>query len=112
MCGNCRDNLRAHGWKLRPARQAGTLLEPRPTAAGLERHARRFGPAQVAETASQYGLAVAIERPKAAKRVSGPSLKTRVREHVEAGRSVELIAELEDLSPSRARRLVREVGDA
>lgn len=79
---------------------------PAPTAAGLERHARRFGPAQVAETAAQYGLSIAIERPRAARKGGGPSLKTRVARLVADGYSVEAIAEVEDLSPARARSLV------
>lgn len=89
------------------------LPGPAPSAAQLERHARRFGPAQVAETAAEFGVSVAIERATRKPRlIAGPSLKQRVAGHVKAGRSVELIAEIEDLSPSRARRLVAEVATA
>lgn len=109
MCGNCRDNLRANAAKLRVSRGASAMPGPAPTAAGLEAHARRYGPAQVAETAAQYGLSVTVERPKAARKVSGPSLKTRVAQLVADGYSADVIAEIEDLSPSRARRLVEEV---
>jgi hypothetical protein len=80
------------------------------TAAQLERHARLFGPEGIAETAAELGVTVKVERSKAArKRTKGPTLKARVVEHVTAGRSAELIAELENLSPSRARRLIEEV---
>ena len=61
MCPNCQDNLRRNGHKLRVPRRHALLLGPRPTVADLERHARRFGPAQVSETAAQYGLTVSLE---------------------------------------------------
>lgn len=81
------------------------------TTAELERHARRFGPEGVEELAAELGVKVRLERPKAParKRAKGPTLKERVAAHVAAGHGVELIAELENLSPSRARRLVQEV---
>lgn len=108
MCSECLANLRRNAHKLRVPRGRSLLLEPRPTAAGLERHARRFGPAQVPETAAQYGLTVAVERERAVRR-GGPTLRQRVAEYVRDGHSAEVIAELEDLSPGRARRLVEEV---
>ena len=81
----------------------------RPPAAGLEKHAKRFGPEQVAETASEFGLAVAVERPRAKpRRGRGPSLKDRVAGYLQAGHGVDVIAEIENLSPSRARKLVNE----
>ena len=79
------------------------------TAERLERHAKRFGPEGVAETAAELGVDVTVERPKRKAARRGPTLKERVAGHIEAGHSVELIAELENLSPSRARRLVAEV---
>lgn len=83
-----------------------------PTAAELERHARRFGPEGVEELASELGVKVKLERPKVTrKRAKGPTLKERVAAHVAEGRGVELIAELENLSPSRARRIIEEVGE-
>lgn len=82
------------------------------TAAQLERHAKRFGPALVQETAAELGVTVNVEGAKAkGKARSATTLKERVAGHVAAGRSVELIAELENLSPSRARRIVQEVTD-
>lgn len=62
----------AHGRFLaRLVRRRGPsrLLEPRPTAAGIERHAMKFGAEQVAETAAEYGLSVAIVDAKEIKRV-------------------------------------------
>lgn len=109
MCANCEENLARNAAKLRVPPRRSVMPGPPPTAAGLERHARRFGPAQVAETAAQYGVSVAIERPKAVPRVSGPSLRTRVRTLVADGYGAEAVAEIEDLSPARARRLVQEV---
>lgn len=95
----------------RVCRASGRCSLPgdRPTAAQLERHAKRFGPEGVAETAALYGVSIAIERPKAKRGPSGPSLKTRVKQYLAAGHSADVIAELEDLSPARARRLIEEV---
>src|SRR5689334_2598021 len=102
MCSECLANLRRHGVTL-------SAPAPRPTAAptaeALERHARKFGPALVAETAQEFGLTVDVEAPKVA-RVRRPSLKQRVAKLVAAGHSVEVIAEVENLSPARARKLV------
>lgn len=60
MCAECQANLRRNAAKLRVSRGASLLLDPRPTAAGLEKHALRFGPSQVAETAAEYGLQVDV----------------------------------------------------
>jgi hypothetical protein len=80
------------------------------TKAELERHARKFGPALVQETADELGVKVNVdETPTRRRRTKGPTLKERVAAHVAEGRGVELIAELENLSPSRARRIVQEV---
>lgn len=109
LCGNCPACLEATRQLLgAPARPC--LQERRaPTAAELERHAKRFGPAGVAETAAELGVDVQVERAARKRGVRGPTLKARVAEHVAAGRGIELIAELENLSPSRARRIVQEV---
>lgn len=107
ICGDCGPCLAATARLLRVPRSV-LMPGPRPTVAGLERHARKFGPAMVAETAADYGLSVAVERPKARRRGGGPSLKTRVAGYLKEGYSPEVIAELEDISPSRARRLVEE----
>lgn len=93
-----------------PTRRDTLLPGPRPTARQLERHAEKFGPEGVAETAAELGISVTVARPV---RVAGPrrpSLKSRVKALVEAGHSAETIAEIEDLTPQRARRLVEEVG--
>lgn len=80
-----------------------------PTAAQLERHATRFGPEQVAETAAEYGVSVAITRAKAApRRARGLSLRQRVAGYLKAGHDMDVIAELENLTPGRARTLVNE----
>jgi hypothetical protein len=79
-----------------------------PTAAALERHARRFGPDQVGETAAEYGVSVAITRPKAQRRIRGMSLKERIKGYVARDLSADDIAELEDLTPARAQRLIEE----
>lgn len=109
ICGACPDCLESTRALLRVPPAPVLLPGPRPTAAGLEKHATRFGPEQVAETAAEYGLSVAIERAKAPRKVSGPSLRTRVATLVADGYGVEQIAEIEDLSPARARRLVEEL---
>lgn len=93
----------------RPTRKPGLRVGPRPTGAALERHAAKYGPEQVAETAAEWGLAVAISRPKARRASRGPSLKTRVARLVAEGHGVDTIAEIENLSPTRARALVKEV---
>jgi hypothetical protein len=96
-------------WLAAVCRKASRALlpGPRPTAAGLEKHAQRFGPEQVAEVAAEYGVSVAITRAKAGpKRARGTSLKQRVAAYLAQGHGVDVIAELEDLTPGRARTLV------
>ena len=107
MCSECLANLQRHAVRLRPG---GHPPPPgrNPTAADLERHAQKFGPGQVAETAAEYGLEVSVEAPQK-RRSRGPSLKERVRRLVKAGHSVEVIAEIENLTPARARKLAKEV---
>ena len=88
--------------------RSSVLPGPRPTAAKLERHAERFGAAMVAETAAELGISVVIQRERAPRKVSGPSLKKRVATLVADGYGVDAIAEIEDLTPARAKRLVEE----
>lgn len=109
ICGDCPDCLAKTHRLLRLRRGPSLLPGPRPTAAQLERHAARFGPAMVAETAAELGIEVVVERERKPRKASGPSLRTRVAQLVADGYSVEAIAEIEDLSPSRARRLVGEI---
>lgn len=107
ICGNCPECLARTNALLHVPRTS--LLPGRPTVAALERHARKFGPAQVAETAAEHGLSVAVERDAPRRRTTGPTLRQRVAGYVDADYSAEVIAELEGLSPSRARRLVAEI---
>jgi len=84
-----------------------------PTAAALERHARKFGRAQVAETAAEFGLTVnlgdaKVMEPRAKRGKRRGNVPKQVAELLERGTSVEGIAEALDLSPSRARRLVND----
>ena len=110
MCQACIENLRRNAKLLSSAPSGRRAQGPWPTAAELERHARRFGPEGVEELANELGVRIKVERPKVTRtRAKGPTLKQRVAEHLAEGRGVELIAELENLSPSRARRLVEEV---
>lgn len=98
-----------HRWLAAVCRKASRAIlpGPRPTAAGLERHAARYGPEQVPEVAAEYGLSVAITRAKAQpKRTRGTSLKQRVATYLRDGHDLDVIAELEDLTPGRARTLV------
>lgn len=81
----------------------------RPTAAALEKHAKKYGPAQVPETAAELGLGVTVEPAKPKARTRRPSLKKRVARLLAEGHSVEAIAEVENLTPGRARRLVEEL---
>lgn len=108
MCEACLEDARRNVLTSRSLFDRHGLAAP--TTAELERHARRFGPEGVAELARQLGVDVRVERPASTrKRAKGPTLKQRVAAHVAEGRGVELIAEIENLSPSRARRLIEEV---
>jgi hypothetical protein len=109
ICGNCDSCLARTRALLRVPPRRALLPGPRPTAAGLERHARKYGPEQVAETAAEYGVSIAIERPKRERKSRGPSLRTRVKQYVAQGYGPDVIAEMENLTPGRARRLVKEV---
>lgn len=107
MCSECLANLQRHALTFRaPARKQTT---PAPTAEALERHARKFGPTLVAETAAEFGLEVDVPGAPQKKRVRRPSLKQRVAVLAAQGYGPDVIAEIEDLSPARARRLVEEV---
>lgn len=109
LCGECPACLEATarciGRAPEPVRQA----HPAPTAEELERHAQRFGPEGVAETADELGVDVAVERPRRKRGPRRPTLKARVAELMAQGHGVDVIAELENLSPSRARRIMEEV---
>lgn len=60
-CGSCPRCLSRTNRVCSPRRKA---RGPAPSAAALERHAARFGPAQVAETAAEFGVSVMIERAR------------------------------------------------
>lgn len=108
LCGGCPECLAIIEGILNAPDEPARVPTRRPTAAELERHAKRFGPEGVAEMADELGVDVTVERPRR-KRSRGPSLKQRVAGHVANGHGVDVIAELEDLSPARARRLIEEV---
>jgi Zn-dependent alcohol dehydrogenase len=63
LCGSCPRCLTLTNRVCTPPRRRSTR-GPVPSAAGLEKHARKFGPAQVAETAAEYGVSVMVERAK------------------------------------------------
>lgn len=107
--GGCVSRMAHSRFLTRLCRTAGSRAWPRPTTAQLERHARRFGPEQVAETAAEHGLVVTVERSVRASVSGGPTIRQRVARLVEEGHDVNAVAEIEDLSPARARRLVEEV---
>jgi hypothetical protein len=110
MCPNCQDNLRRNAAKVTTPRGRALLAGcPPPTVAGLERHARRFGPARVPETAAQLGLTASAEREPPVRKVGRPPLRQRDKALVDAGHGVVVIAEIDDLTPCRARRFVKEV---
>lgn len=109
-CGSCPDCLDHTKRVLTPPRprQVGLTGAKPPTRAALERHGERFGWAGVAEVAAQHGISVTVPRQAGARGSRGPTLKQRVATMVADGHSADFIAEVEDLSPSRARRLVAE----
>ena len=82
------------------------------TVKALQRHGKKFGWEMVGETASELGLSITIPRearPKRRQSAQRETLKQRVREYVADGKSVDHIALVEEISRSRARRLVMEV---
>jgi hypothetical protein len=81
-------------------------LGPTPTRAALEKHAARFGPDQVAETAAELGVDVEVAPRARTRRPTGPTLRQRVATLVAAGHGAAVVAEAENLSPARARELV------
>lgn len=108
ICGNCPTCLPRTNRLLRTAPAPRLLPGPAPTAAGLERHAAKFGPEGVAEVAAEYGLSVAVQRPTRHRTPRGLSLPARVATYLRDGHGVDVIAELENLSPARAKKLVSE----
>ncbi len=78
-----------------------------PTRAALLKHAERYGWEGVEEVALEYGISgVVAPRVKRTRSTRGPSLKKRIAGYLARGMSEAAIAEAENLSPSRARRLV------
>ena len=61
LCGDCPPCLAYTSDVLRVPPSPVTV-GPLPTVAGLQKHAERFGPELVAETAAQYGLTVEVKR--------------------------------------------------
>lgn len=107
MCEECIARMRELLKGPPPA--PGRIPASAPTAASLEKHARRFGREQVAETAAELGIEVEVETPTRRARAKGPTLKERVRVYLMAGHGVETIAELEKMTPARARKIIEEV---
>ena len=116
-CGNCAKCTRelreiSHEW-MRRSPVAPVLDAPEVTRVKLLRHAARHGWDQVVETAAEHGIYLTPPPKERAtsKRAKGPTLKERIAEMLERkpDTKVETIAEVENLSPSRARRLVAEV---
>lgn len=66
VCGSCPACRRATTRLIRPPRRQVSALPGAPpvTAAALEKHARRFGSAQVVETAAECGVSVMVKRDK------------------------------------------------
>lgn len=83
-----------------------------PTARSLKRHGERYGWEGVAEIAAEYGISLMIPKPEKdeTKPKRGPSLKKRIQEYLERELSWTAIAELENLSPRRARELETKYG--
>ena len=109
-CGDCHTCL-AHVSRVlaTPPRHGKTRSRMTPTPEALERHAKKYGPEGVVETAAELGVDVKVERKTERRRRGGPTLKQRVAAHIEAGHSVDVIAELENLTPGRARRIIEEL---
>jgi hypothetical protein len=109
ICGDCPDCRAATARLLRVPPGAVPCLGPTPTKTQLERHARRFGPDQVAETAAELGVDVEVERTTRRRVSRGPTLRQRVAGLVAAGHGAAIVAEMENLTPARARALVAEM---
>ncbi|HEY2371391.1 MAG TPA: hypothetical protein VGH82_02475 [Gaiellaceae bacterium] len=81
-----------------------------PTAAQLFKHAEKFGPECVNETAAQYGVKLerlAVEKPKRQRR-SGPTVKAQVLELHGRGALPAAIADTLNLSDRRVKELLRD----
>lgn len=112
LCGECPACIEATARCIGRTPAAQRQARPAPTKAELERHAKRFGPEGVLETAEELGVDVAVERPRRKRGARRPTLNARVAELLTQGHGVDVIAEIENLSPSRARRIIKEVEDA
>lgn len=109
LCGGCPECLAIIEGILNAPAEPVRGATKRPTAAQLERHAKRFGPEGIEATAKELGVEVKVERPARKRGARGLTLKERVAQHVANGHGVDVVAELENLSPSRARRIIEEV---
>jgi hypothetical protein len=90
----------------RPATTTRLAGAKKPTRDALLKHAAKYGWEGVEEVALEYGISgVVAPRVKRVRSTRGPSLKKRIAGYLARGMSVEAIAEAENLSPSRARRL-------
>lgn len=129
ICGSptCDECMRATLRFLTPPRsRSGVSLDgaPTPTAASLKRHLERYGDPDkvgaanaadtiraVGEVAAEFGIAIKLPRVTRARGVSRPNLKARIRSQLERGTGWNEIMEIENLSPSRARRLRMELDE-
>lgn len=110
ICGNCpacldRTNAILSAPAPRP-KPAG------PTAEQLHRHAERFGPELVKETAKELGVDLRLRKvepkPKRQRR-TGPSLREQVAELHGRGMMPAAIADVCNISDRRAAELIREL---
>lgn len=105
---------------LTPPRRRGVVVAgmTTPTKKELTQHLKRYanpekvGAANAAETvrivgevAAAYGIRIDLPRIDLPRKERRPGLKARIKEQLERGASWDSIAETENLSPSRARRL-------
>jgi hypothetical protein len=85
-----------------------TVEHPAPTAAQLLKHAAKFGPEMVNETAAQFGVKMprlAVETPKRQRR-SGPTVNAQVLELHSRGSVPAAIADTLNLSDRRVRGIL------
>lgn len=118
ICGSCLDCLRITNLLSRPRKKDTGVAVPgttKPTAKALKKHGEKFGWNGVAEVGSAYGIDIKVPKgaemvkEKKKRKVSTKEIKQRIRTYLEEERSLDYIAEIESISPSRARKLVREL---
>lgn len=118
-CMRCRRRF-ARALRVPGGTRLATPGEKPVTAAALEAHVARYTgdkvPAEAARStiaaalavAAEHGLTLNIAKPPRERKSRGPSLRKRVAQLVADGYDAEQVAEIEDLTPHRARDLVRQ----